>query len=285
MRKVVFVHRMGPDLASYRYRAAIPAQEIGASVNGGEGAVFVFSKPTPDDLILAKECQAEGVKVVADIGDDHFRHPYFGPFYVEMAKLADALVTPTENMAGRIVKYIGRKADAVIPDPYEEPYCAPHANGLASYVWFGHPGNLKDLDPYLDFIREMPLTIVTGPTRRTSFPTIPWSPATQTTYLQQSQIAFLPIRKGVEFKSPNRLINALRAGCFVITDRHPATLEFRDYVWTGNVMTGIKWAQYYQDELNDIVADGQAYIEKYSPANVGKQWVQLLESLVPSASM
>ena len=277
--KSVFVHRMGPSFASYRYRASIPAQQVGGTVNGGEGSVYIFSKPTPDDVILAKECKAEGVKVVADFGDDHFRHPTWGPVYVEMATLADAVVTPTENMAGRIMKYIGRKVDTVIPDPYEEALTAPHANGHAGYVWFGNAANLKDLDPYWNFIKEMPITFVTGHNPRKQFNYLKWTPQVQTEQLCKAQVAFLPIRKGVEYKSPNRLVNAIRAGCFVITDRHPATLEFRRYCWVGNVMTGIKWAQHFRDELNDIVADGQAYIEKYSPEQVGKQWKQLLESI------
>ncbi len=275
----VFIHRMGPTFASYRYRAAIPAQAIGGSVNGGEGSVFIFSKPTPDDVKLAKECKAEGVKVVADLGDDHFKHAIWGPIYVEMATLCDALVTPTENMAGRIMKYLGRKADAVIPDPYEEPLAAPHANGRAQYVWFGHPSNLKDLEPYWGSITEMPMTIVTGTNPRKDLAYIPWSPTTQTEQLQRAQIAVLPIRKGMEYKSPNRLVNAIRAGCFVVTDRHPSTMEFRRYAWVGNVMTGTRWAQYFQSELNEIVAEGQAYIEKFSPESVGKQWTQLLTSL------
>jgi hypothetical protein len=278
--KAVFIHRLGPDSASFRYRAAIPSQQVGGMVNEGEGSIFIFSKPMPDDLKLAKECKAEGVKVVADLGDDHFKHPIIGPVYMEMAKLCDVLVTPTENMAGRIMKYIGRKADAVIADPYEEALTAPHANGKdARYIWFGHQSNLKDLQPYTDYIRQMPLTVVTGAHSRNGFHAVPWTPASQTAQLNQTQIAFLPIRKGVEYKSPNRLINAIRAGCFVITDFHPSSMEFHRVAWVGNVMTGIKWAQGFQNELNDIVADGQAYIEKFSPENVGKQWAQLLGSL------
>lgn len=276
----VFIHRMGPSFASYRYRAEIPATVLGASVNGGEGSVFIFSKPTPDDVVLAKECKAEGVKVVADLGDDHFRHPVWGPIYIEMARLADAIVTPTENMAGRIMKYLNLKVDGVIPDPYEEPFSPPHANHhVDNYIWFGHPANLKDLDPYWSFLKEMPLTIVTGQNPRKVFAYRPWSPEAQTDALQKAAIALLPIRKGVEYKSPNRVVNALRAGCWVVTDRHPSTHEFRRYIWTGNVMTGVKWAQHFHNELNDMVADAQLYIEKFSPENVGTQWAQLLNSL------
>lgn len=277
--KAVFVHRMGPSFASYRYRAAIPAAQVGGTVNEGEGSVFIFSKPTPDDVVLAKECKAEGVKVVADLGDDHFRHPTWGPVYQEMVTLCDALVTPTENMAGRIIKYMGRKADAVIPDPYEESLVAPHANGAERFVWFGSPLNLKDLDPYWAFLKGMPLTVVTGMNPRKNFDYLRWTPEVQTAQLRQAQVAFLPIRKGVEYKSPNRLVNALRAGCFVVTDQKPSTLEFRRYVWAGNVMTGVKWAQHFRDELDDIVTEGQTYVEKFSPETVGAQWTQFLSSV------
>lgn len=279
--KAVFIHRMGPDFASYRYRAAIPAAEVGGTVNGGEANVLIFSKPTPDDLVLAKESKAEGIKIVADLGDDHFRHPVWGPIYVEMAKLADVLVTPTENQAGRIMKYISRKVDAVIPDPYEEPLTAPHANGAARFLWYGNACNLKDLTPYMPFLKDMPLTIVTSANHKEPYDYIHWSPQAQTEQLQAANVVLLPVRKGVEYKSPNRLVNALRAGCFVVGSEHPSHQEFRRYVWTGNLMTGVKWAQHFRKELNEIVAEGQVYIEKFSPANVGKQWVQLLETLCP----
>lgn len=277
--KSVFVHRMGADFASYRYRAAIPAEQVGGTVNGGEGHVYIFSKPTPDDVKLAKECKAEGVKVVADLGDDHFRHAVWGPIYVEMAKLCDALVTPTENMAGRIMKYIGRKADVVIPDPYEEPYCAPHANGAERMLWYGNACNLGDIRPLLSFLKGADLTILTGSNHRHTFDYVKWSKPAQTEHLQKTQLVLIPVRKGVEYKSPNRLVNAIRSGCFVVGSEHPSHMEFKRYSWVGNTLTGIRWAQHFQDELNDIVAEGQVYIEKFSPANVGKQWAQLLDSL------
>ena len=98
MTTAVFVHRNGPQFASYRYRAEIPAKAIGATVNGGEAHVLIFSKPTPDDVILAKESKADGLNIIFDVGDDHFNHAVWGPIYREMVGLADALVTPTENM-------------------------------------------------------------------------------------------------------------------------------------------------------------------------------------------
>ncbi len=280
MSQYVFIHRMGPTFASYRYRAQIPAQAIGATVNEGEGSVYIFSKPTPDDVKLAKECKAEGVKVVLDIGDDHFKHQIWGPVYVEMVGLADAIVTPTENMAGRIMKYVARKVDAVIPDPYEEELTDPHASTLfPTYLWFGSASNLKDLEPYWKWIESLPLTIVTGEHRHPHRDYLRWTPAVQTEQLHKAEIVILPHRKGVEYKSPNRLVNAMRAGCFVVGSEHPSHKEFQRYLWSGNVLTGLKWAAHFQDELDDMVSEGQAYCEKFSPEKIGAQWKQLLESV------
>ena len=106
-----------------------------------------------------------------------------------------------------------------------------------------------------------------------------WSTDTQTAELQKANLCLIPTRKGVEYKSPNRMVNALRAGCFVIADLHPAYEEFRDFVWTGNVITGIKWAQHFKQDLDAIVGEGQKYIRKFAPSEIGKQWSQLLTSL------
>ena len=143
MIKAVFIHRSGPSAASYRYRAEIPARAIGATVNGGEAQVLIFSKPTPDDVAMAKEMKAEGVKIVADFSDDHFNHAIWGPVYREMIGLADWVVTPTENMRDRLHKYYDDLTVTVIPDPYEEAYSTPHANGAEPFLSYGHQPNFQ----------------------------------------------------------------------------------------------------------------------------------------------
>jgi hypothetical protein len=283
MNKAVFIHRSGPQLASYRYRAEIPAKAIGGCVNGGEaGSVYIFSKPTPDDVTLAKECKAEGVKVVCDIGDDHFNHAVWGPVYREMVSLADCLVAPSENMAGRLMKYFNRTADAVIPDPYEEPLSAPHADGQ-KLLWYGHPVNLKDLKESLPALKNLALTIVTGQNHGLDHDYLQWSPEVQTRELKKANMVILPTRKGTEFKTANRLVNALRAGCFPVCGGHiPSYQEFRKVAWVGHFSTGLRWATAYPQDLNALVAEGQQYIEKFSPENIGKLWQQVVDALCQS---
>lgn len=284
--KAVFVQRLGPQTASYRYRTEMPARQLGMSVNasengeeGVEADVLVIAKPTPTDVELATTMKAQGVKIVADFCDDHFRHPTWGRVYTDLAQLADRIVVATENMAGRLVKYLGKRPDAIIPDPYEEPGQAPHADGRR-YLWFGGPTNLKDLRPWFPSFEGRDLTILTLDPRQTlPMEYRPWTKEAQTVELSQANLVILPTRKGVEYKSPNRLVNALRAGCFPICgDQIPSYHEFRRVAWVGSFQTGIKWAEACQSELNDRVAEGQAYIEKFSIEAVSTLWLQVIES-------
>lgn len=280
--KVTFIQRMGPMTASYRMRTEAPAKFLGASVNGGEANIMVFTKPIPLDLELAKECKADGLKIAVDVIDDHFRNPMIAGCYSEMVKLADLVICPTANMSDRLVKYGLRPADVIIPEAYEEPYSQPHADGAERYLWFGGVSNLKDIRPWIKngSLDGHPLAIVTGPNENLGHDWIQWSPEMQTTSLQQANIVLLPARKGIEYKSANRLVNALRAGCFPVCGDLPSYKEFRRFAWVGKFETGLKWTNYMKGELNDRVREGQAYIEaNYSPQAIGKKWEDALTAL------
>lgn len=282
--KAVFIQRLGPDSASFRYRSQMPAEYLGASVNGGEADVLIFTKPRPEDLGLAKEAKAEGITIVVDMVDDHFRHVLLGPVYADMVRLADCVIVPTENMSGRLYKYVGRHADAIIPDPYEEPVCAPHANGAARFLWFGHQVNIKDVRPIWPLIQDLDLTVVSGDLRNFPHEYFKWSPEMQTQELQRAHVVLLPTRKGVEYKSPNRLVNAIRAGCFAICQDHPSYEPFKSFAWVGDFRAGLQWTQANADHLNDLVAAGQTWIEQFAPEKVGEQWRQVLESVCHGSS-
>jgi len=265
-------------------RSVFPAQYVGGFVNGSEteaANIMVFTKPTPTDVVLARELKAEGMKIVADIIDDHFRHKLVGQSYADMVNLADVIVTPTANMSDRMVKYGLRPADVIIPEAYDEAFAEPHANGAEQYMWFGCQGNLKDIRPWIKngLLNGMPLTIVSGPNENLGHDWIQWTPEVQTKSLQQANIVLLPTRKGVEYKSANRLVNSLRAGCFPVCGDLPSYKEFRRFCWVGKFDTGLRWAQACKHELNDRVKEGQAYIEKFSPDAVGKLWEQTLEAV------
>jgi len=279
--KTVFIQRLGEVTASYRMRSKFPADYLGGTVNGGEGEIIIFTKPCSIDVELAKECKRDGVKVVVDIIDDHFRNKLIGETYAEMVKLADLVITPTANMSDRLVKYGFRHADAIIPEAYDEPHGEPHADDGDKYLWFGCQGNLKDIRPYIKggVLNGHHLMIVTGPNENLGHEWVQWTPEIQTRALQESHIVLLPSRKGVEYKSANRLVNALRAGCFPVCGALPSYKEFRKVAWVGKFETGLQWARAMKGELNDRVKEGQKYIEKFSPESIGRLWEQALEGL------
>lgn len=267
MRRVLFIHRFGPEMASYRYRCQIPADYLNkhgfkASINHGEAEIAVFAKPVPDDVRLAKELKSKGVDIIFDVTDPHFDKPE----YREMVDLADYVTVPTFETYGH--KEFRGIASSVIPDPYEYEELAPHADG-DRLLWFGHKLNLPDIEPY----KALPnLRIVTGPSPE-------YTPEVLTESLERANIVLLPTRKGSEYKSANRLINSLRMGLFPVCDKHPAYTEFRSFCWVNDIKTGLRFAKQEQKYLNEMVSAGQEYIEKFSPDSIGKQWAQLLDSI------
>lgn len=274
---VVWVHRF-PELASYRYRALAPSAEVAkhgysTAINNGPADIVVYAKPTADDLPGAVNAKKEGAKIVVDFAGDHFET---NPAYTDFALLADAITSPTTALRARIYDYT-KKDSVVIPDPYEQEESEPHADG-DNYLWFGHNRSLQELIPVMGSMGGRKLRVVSGPN---PMPTvIPWSLQNLKDAFAVSNIVVLPTKQGSEHKSPNRLLNALRAGCFPVCMTHPAYLEFKHFVWVGNFPTGLRWAEAFRGDLNGLVKQGQDYIrDRYSPETIGAQWANFLGSV------
>ena len=286
MPNVVFIHRGGPSMASYRYRCEIPGAELekhGHTVtfNQGDAHIAIFTKPTLDDLALARIVKARDCIIIADLGDDHFDHPELGHIYREMVEIAHQTVAPTAVMAEKHKKYTDIEP-VVIPDPYEIERMAPHVQGH-EMMWFGGNWNLKDIHPYLE---RMPhLTVVTGPKVHELTNWIKWSPESQAEALANHDIVLFPHRKGTEYKTANRLINTIQSGCFPVCDFHPSYEEFKEFVWVSGVPTGLRWIQENGAMLNDNLSKAQDYVEAhYSPAVIGNLWNNMISSFISDAA-
>lgn len=261
-------------MASYRYRSLIPCQElnkqgIDAKVNEGEADTLIFSKPLAVDVPIARESKSQGVKVIVDFCDDHFSHQDLGNLYREMAFLADVITCPTKEMQSRIFNCVSKES-VVIPDPYECEEYKPHADGDKK-LWFGHQRNLVEILPYLD---KYPMTVCTGETDKlTDY--VKWSVESQEICLRKANWVVIP--SAGNYKSPNRLINSLRMGCFPIVGLNDSHKEFRKFCWVGNITTGLNWAKAFQSDLNELVKEGQEYVGKhYSPEKIGSCWKDVI---------
>lgn len=246
-------------MASYRLRTEIPAKHLGAKINEGDADVIVFSKPSPEDLEVARAAKGHA-RIVVDICDPHD--------YREFVELADQVVTSSRTLAEKI------PGAMCIPDPIEGEGGDPHADKFV-LGWVGFHTNLPSLENWLRKMPDMPVMVCTTPGKLKG--AIPWSPATQKFVYQQCGVMLVPASN--RFKSNNRVTQAIHEGCFVIADNIPAYWDLRQYAWVGSYPTGVRWAV-SRNDLNDLVREGQRVVrEQYSPERVASQWGELLSSI------
>jgi glycosyltransferase involved in cell wall biosynthesis len=157
------------DVASYRYRAAIPLRElaarghtcdwyalrVGEPVTAGhpalhEADVLVIAKSHAerDEVIaLLDEARARGVATVVDTCDDYFSVPHaLTPHYRALVARANAVTTSSFRLAGAIEDVTDTEAH-VVRDPYEGPEGVPRwsPDAPVKAVWFGTPLNVPAL--------------------------------------------------------------------------------------------------------------------------------------------
>ena len=267
---VSFIHRFGPKAASYRYRAAIPASHLeGASINDPSADVLVYAKPDGIDLMEVKKALAAGKRVIVDFCDDHFDRMH----YRHMLRLADEVTCSTDEMAKRI-KGLGRDA-VVIADPYEFDEVAPHCAG-DNLLWFGHGLNMPSLDRIRPQLQGYPLRVVSN-----TPDTIAWSMETMVEEFAKADIVILPASE--KYKSANRAIEAIRQGCFVVAEPHPALEGFdRPYgdlgIWIGDIKEGIEWARQNQSEANQRTKLAQDYVSQtFAPRTLAFAWSRVIQ--------
>ena len=262
---ISFIHRGGENMASYRYRCAIPAKELGASINDLSADVVIFAKPMDGDAESARLIQKLGSKVIVDFCDDHLDWPH----YRAMLDLADAVTCPTEKMAERL-----RWDVTVIPDSYEFDEVEPHCNGN-NVLWFGNAVNWGSLARVLPELNGYPLRVVSNVQGA-----IPWSMNTMLYEFDRADIVILPSTK--DYKSPNRALEAIRQGCFVVAEPHPSINDFPG-IWIGSIKEGIEWANQNQLEARNQTTLAQNYIrEKYSARTLANAWRKVVESVSTS---
>jgi hypothetical protein len=199
--------------------------------------------------------KARGAWVVVDFCDDHFDWVH----YQEALRLADAVTCPTEAMA-KIIKEHGRDA-TVIPDPYEYPKAKPHYKGT-NLLWYGHKVNKKSLERIMPDLEGYPLRVVSN-----FDGAISWSHETMLEEFAKADIVVIP--KTEDYKSPNRAIEAIRQGCYVVAEVHPSLEKFP--IWLGDIKEGIEWTK--SQNMNELISKAQKFVTaEYSPKILIDKW-------------
>jgi len=249
-----FIHWGNKNAASWRYRAKIPSGDW-ATLNDLTADTLIFAKPQASELMDMARAKARGAWVVVDFCDDHFDWLH----YQEALRLADAVTCSTNEMARRI-KELGRDA-TVIADPYEFPEMPPHYAGI-NLLWFGHHVNRDSLQRILPDLEGYPLRVVSN-----FEGAIPWSKETMLEEFARADIVVIPTT--ASYKSANRAIEAIRQGCFVVAEPHPALEGFPIYI--GNIKEGIEWTK--QQNMNKLILEAQNFVrERFTPQILIDKW-------------
>jgi len=253
--RVSFIHWGDKTSASWRYRAKI-VSEGWASLNDFTADTLIFAKPQANELIEMAKAKARGAWVIVDFCDDHFDWIH----YQEALRLADAVSCNTNVMA-KIIKGHGRDA-TVIGDPYEYPEAKPHYNGL-NLLWYGHAVNKHSLERILPDLEGYNLRVVSN-----FGGAIPWSHETMLEEFARADIVLMPAT--AEYKSPNRTIEAIRQGCFVVSERDLGI----PHIYVGNILEGIKWTQ--TQDMNTLISKAQKFVtDEFTPRILIDKWKTL----------
>lgn len=247
----------GDKIASARLRAKIPQRELKKYGIHPGNDVIVYGKHWLTDKHL-KPFQ----KRIYDVCDDHF-NDQFSDYYRKNTLLADAVTCNSQEMAKIIKEETGVSA-TVIDDPWE---AAERPAGIGKgYLWFGHSCNLKDVEPYPE------VKTYTGEN---------WTLEGQRQAISECAAVVIP-HGDRKAKSANRLIESVRCGRFVIANDLPAYREFSDSMWIGDIREGMQWFEQNQEEAIKHIRNCQDYIrERYSPQEIAKKWLNVLERTWP----
>lgn len=264
---VSFCHYGNESMASYRYRALIPAKEIGADINNPKADVIIFAKPIDQDVPYVAQARAQGRKVIADFCDMHFHLNH----YDLILKTADAVTCPTKWFSEYIRQQYGIEAE-VVPDPYEYEEKPPHCAG-DKLLWFGQSLNFNGLERIAHHLTGHPLAVVSNMDGA-----IPWSKESMVEQFAIADIVVMP--ETAPYKSPNRTVEAIRQGCFVVAEPHPAINDIPG-IWIGNIRKGIEWAQANPLEANKATTLAQNFVRsRYSPQTQANAWRTVIQKVL-----
>lgn len=268
---ISFCHYGNENMASFRYRAMIPAREMRATINDAQADTLIFAKPTDEDVDHVATAHSLGKYVIADYCDMHFDRP----FYSAILQMADAVTCPTRWMSDFIREEFGIEA-SVVPDPYEFDEVEPHCNG-GKLLWFGHALNINSLERVMPLLGGMEVAIVSNIDGA-----IPWSIQAVQEQMEIADIVLIP--ETAPYKSPNRTLEAIRRGCFVVAEPHPALNDIPG-IWIGNIRKGIEWASHNPQDANLRTKKAQEFVRKtYSPRIQADAWRTAIQKAQSSST-
>ena len=286
-QKINIVSNGDESLASHRMRCSIPCEMLNLYSNyevkitdefDENSNINIFHKHFNKQKNLSDAIMGADVsRIVFDICDDWFDREH-GKYYEDMCELADVITCHSINMQSRIYEATGRLAQ-IAADPITFPFHpATDPATDPKVVWYGHSSNLFSVMPYAEKIRN--LTIITNVMLPHSKATSKvWKPNLVENSIDLYDIVIIPKIHTPEAKnkSPNRAVDALHAGRFVIAESEEVYGELMGGAFIGPIEEGLTFYKNNPDKVKEMIERGQQYVlDNYNPRTVCDQWVRAL---------
>jgi glycosyltransferase involved in cell wall biosynthesis len=298
--RVNFVSNASVALASHRLRMLKPAElintktnkKIAATVtpqtqaNGVHVNVYFKHLDPAANLTGVHSGPDLGYYSVFDICDDHFDRE-LGKYYEAMCEKADAITCNSANMQTRIFDVTGKLA-RIIPDPISFPHGTPYHSVKPKLLWFGHSSNAK---PLFHWVQQLPedvrvTAICDMSVNHPQVDYVPWRPMMAESRIKSSDIVLIPSTDmpWTKCKSPNRAVDALSAGKFVIVDNEEIYGELKDFVYfiksPEELPKALEWYSKNPTRVVEMIKAGQEFIkQRYSDQVILNQWLAVFKDL------
>lgn len=237
-------------------------------------------------------------KIVFDMCDNHFGTE-FRDNHLRMCGLADLVTCSTEEMR-RVIKRETFADAAHIPDPYEFEFVEP---AMAKYfdcvdmilLWHGNNSSVPPLLKMAEIrpgvvrginkinINECDYDLIAIGADNYDWSS-PYSHDGMLMGLCDCDAVIIPTEDDWWYrcKSPNRMVNPIVRGRFVIANEMPAYEPFKEWMYIGDIAEGLAWLkQQSSEEICKRIGEAQKYITRnHSPTVIGEQWEKALLSLI-----
>jgi len=282
--------------SSARLRASIPAEKYGKVITNisdvSQDDVIVFSKKSsiPEIQYIVDR----GIKFIFDICDDQFKDPVYVKLFSYACSQCDLITVPSQKMK-ELAEYHTNKKAFVILEPCErerrEAFFSP--SDTLKIFFFGCVDNFNTI-PWKEIVNELASNSLKFKIdaiinyqhmydiNESFFQTHEWTFEKHTKLLDNCDIVFLPFKnntKNISTKSPNRIVESINRGKFVVTNYGVDSYNnYKDFIFLDNydkLIDGILWTLDNKESVINKVIEGQKFIDDYhSIESVANTWRQ-----------